>query len=307
MLVCLVQVLRTEHAKDAIFYSYTRHINGFAGTLDDGAAARIARHPNVVSVFLNKGRQLHTTRSWEFMGLKDDGVILPGSIWEKARFGEDAIIGNLDTDWFSSILITLELYKENAVCQALTSWSIYLVDNSTEKVIFAEAGKDFVDFLFGLLEIPLGSLPSLLAKERICESWTLSKVYESVNKLGNEYLQPDQTKKSLLNPDMPFSNTNTLWVTLCRLSTKPAPLMAIFSSPGPNPITPEILKPDISAPGVSIIAAYRPDDQLFDKKQVVFNAMLDTSMSCPHVSGIAGMPSSNMESCCNQICNDDNW
>ncbi|KAK1373699.1 putative DNA polymerase zeta catalytic subunit [Heracleum sosnowskyi] len=82
-----------------------------------------------------------------------------------------------------------------------------LVDNSTEKVIFAEAGKDFVDFLFGLLEIPLGSLLNLLAKESMCESWSLSKVYESVNELGNEYLQPDQTKKSLLNPDMPFSNT----------------------------------------------------------------------------------------------------
>ncbi|GAV63308.1 PA domain-containing protein [Cephalotus follicularis] len=31
-----------------------------------------------------------------------------------------------------------------------------------------------------------------------------------------------------------------------------APIMASFSSPGPNTITPEILKPDITAPGVSI-------------------------------------------------------
>ncbi|KAL8092252.1 hypothetical protein AgCh_034516 [Apium graveolens] len=82
-----------------------------------------------------------------------------------------------------------------------------LVDHSTEKVIFAEAGKDFVDFLFGLQEIPLGSLPSLLALEGMCESWTLSKVYQSMNKLDKEYQQPDQTKQSLLNPDMPASNT----------------------------------------------------------------------------------------------------
>uniref|UniRef100_A0A5B7BTQ3 Putative subtilisin-like protease SBT5.3 n=1 Tax=Davidia involucrata TaxID=16924 RepID=A0A5B7BTQ3_DAVIN len=86
-----------ERAKDAIFYSYTRHINGFAATLEEEEAAQIARHPKVVSVFLNKGRKLHTTRSWDFLRLEDDGVIHPSSIWNKARFGEDIIIGNLDT------------------------------------------------------------------------------------------------------------------------------------------------------------------------------------------------------------------
>ncbi|MCE3215397.1 hypothetical protein HAX54_002265 [Datura stramonium] len=40
------------------------------------------------------------------------------------------------------------------------------------------------------------------------------------------------------------------------LGTRPAPFMAAFSSIGPNTVTPEILKPDITAPGVSIIAAY---------------------------------------------------
>ncbi|KAK1373694.1 putative DNA polymerase zeta catalytic subunit [Heracleum sosnowskyi] len=82
-----------------------------------------------------------------------------------------------------------------------------LVDNSTQKVVFAEAGKDFVDFLFGLLEIPLGSLLNHLANQGMCESWTLSKVYQSVDKLDKEYLQPDQTKTSLLHPQMSSSNT----------------------------------------------------------------------------------------------------
>ncbi|KAM7503805.1 hypothetical protein LguiB_002709 [Lonicera macranthoides] len=53
--------------------------------------------PKVVSVFLNKGRKLHTTRSWDFLGLENDGAIRSSSIWKKARFGEDTIIGNLDT------------------------------------------------------------------------------------------------------------------------------------------------------------------------------------------------------------------
>ncbi|KAJ0744510.1 putative tripeptidyl-peptidase II [Helianthus annuus] len=86
-----------DKAKDAIFYSYTRHINGFAAILEDEEAAQIAKHPRVVSVFLNRGRNLHTTRSWDFMGLEDNGIISSSSIWKKARFGENTIIGNLDT------------------------------------------------------------------------------------------------------------------------------------------------------------------------------------------------------------------
>ncbi|GMP53249.1 hypothetical protein CsSME_00018766 [Camellia sinensis var. sinensis] len=93
----LASFLGRDEAKDAIFYSYTRHINGFAATLEDEEAAQIAKHPKVISVFLNMGRKLHTTRSWEFLGLEDNGVIHSSSIWKKARFGEDTIIANLDT------------------------------------------------------------------------------------------------------------------------------------------------------------------------------------------------------------------
>lgn len=61
-----------------------------------------AEHPNVVSVFLNKARKLHTTRSWNFLGLENNGVIHHSSIWKKARFGEDIIIANLDTGQYKT-------------------------------------------------------------------------------------------------------------------------------------------------------------------------------------------------------------
>ncbi|XVF70558.1 hypothetical protein PTKIN_Ptkin11bG0171400 [Pterospermum kingtungense] len=86
-----------ELAKEKILYSYTRSINGFAAILEEEEAAEIAKHPDVVSVFLNKGRQLHTTRSWDFMRLERDGVIPSESLWNKSSLGKDVIIGNLDT------------------------------------------------------------------------------------------------------------------------------------------------------------------------------------------------------------------
>ncbi|POO02868.1 Subtilase [Trema orientale] len=86
-----------EKAKDAIFYSYTRHINGFAAILDEAEASEIAKHPKVVSVFLDIGIKLQTTRSWDFLRLERNGVIPYDSIWNEARYGEDTIIGNVDT------------------------------------------------------------------------------------------------------------------------------------------------------------------------------------------------------------------
>lgn len=86
-----------EKAKDAIFYSYRRNINGFAANLNEEEAVAIADHPNVLSVFENKPRKLLTTRSWEFLGLEQNGQISGNSIWKSAKLGEDTIIGNLDT------------------------------------------------------------------------------------------------------------------------------------------------------------------------------------------------------------------
>lgn len=58
----------------------------------------IAEHPRVISVFLNKGKKLHTTHSWSFLGLEEKDTLVPSnSLWKKAKYGEDVIIGNLDT------------------------------------------------------------------------------------------------------------------------------------------------------------------------------------------------------------------
>ena len=51
----------------------------------------------MISVFPNRGRQLHTTRSWQFLGLAGPGGAPRGGAWRKARFGADTIIGNFDT------------------------------------------------------------------------------------------------------------------------------------------------------------------------------------------------------------------
>ncbi|MBA0756119.1 hypothetical protein Gogos_020047 [Gossypium gossypioides] len=70
-----------------------------------------------------------------------------------------------------------------------------------------------------------------------------------------------------------------------------SPVVAQFSSLGPNFIAPDILKPDITAPGAEILAAYSPisspSGSPVDKRRVKYSILSGTSMACPHVAGIA--------------------
>lgn len=74
---------------------------------------------------------------------------------------------------------------------------------------------------------------------------------------------------------------------------KTAPVMAAFSSRGPSSVGPGVIKPDVTAPGVNILAAWPPKTSptrlKSDKRSVVFNMVSGTSMSCPHVSGLAAL------------------
>ncbi|KAK3022840.1 hypothetical protein RJ639_046660 [Escallonia herrerae] len=73
----------------------------------------------------------------------------------------------------------------------------------------------------------------------------------------------------------------------------PAPVMASFSSRGPSSVGPDVIKPDVTAPGVHILAAWPPNISptmlRSDNRSVVFNIISGTSMSCPHVSGLAAL------------------
>ncbi|XP_059461951.1 cucumisin-like [Corylus avellana] len=70
-----------------------------------------------------------------------------------------------------------------------------------------------------------------------------------------------------------------------------APYIPPFSSRGPNPTTPNILKPDLAAPGVNILAAWSPISPIsevdVDKRAFSYNILSGTSMACPHASGVA--------------------
>lgn len=74
-----------------------------------------------------------------------------------------------------------------------------LVDTKGDRVVYAEAGKDFVDFLFNLLSLPIGTVIKILSSQSMVGS--LGKIYESVEKLDDDYKEASEVAlNALLKP-----------------------------------------------------------------------------------------------------------
>ncbi|KAK7355395.1 hypothetical protein VNO80_14650 [Phaseolus coccineus] len=135
---------------------------------------------------------------------------------------------------------------------------------------------------------------------------------------------PDYSTTTLIPAVYVYSNTTGKTIDLYINSTKdaqaviqkvkstrgPAPFVASFSSRGPQSISTNILKvimiiylylvlfalvfyvqPDLTAPGVDILAGYSKLATLSgdpeDSRRNVFNILSGTSMACPHAAGAA--------------------
>ncbi|GAU49678.1 hypothetical protein TSUD_177230 [Trifolium subterraneum] len=78
-----------------------------------------------------------------------------------------------------------------------------VVDEESNKVIFAEAGKDFVDILCSFLTFPLGTIIRLVQKESNTGPVTigcLNNLYQSVADLEKDCMKTETTKEMLLQP-----------------------------------------------------------------------------------------------------------
>ena len=66
-------------------------------------------------------------------------------------------------------------------------------------------------------------------------------------------------------------------------------VMASFSSRGPNRLSGDIIKPDVTAPGVNVLAGGSPFPDPGSVPGELFQAISGTSMSSPHVAGLMAL------------------
>nr|XP_010942695.1 subtilisin-like protease SBT5.3 [Elaeis guineensis] len=499
-----------EKAREEMFYSYTKYINGFAATLEEEEAKRISKHPEVISVFENTAKKLQTTRSWDLVAMERNGRVPPQSIWAQANFGNDTIIANLDTGvWPES-----ESFNDRGMGPVPSRWKGFCQNNTKEGVpcnrkligaryfykgyesgsgikvvngsardteghgshtlstaagrfvpganIFGHANgtakggspharvaaykvcwgdcynadiisafEAAIDDGVDVISLSLGGDPTFYLEDSVaigslhavangitvvCSAgnsgpipgsvtnvapWILTVGASTIDRdflafltlgdktqikgesLASEVLPANKLYPLISGADAKKANVSASEADLCypdsldpnkvkgnivacirgdvarldkgaevlmaggagmilindktngnslladphllpaimityedgfalrkymnstkspvayisapktELGVKPAPMMAAFSSQGPNLVSPQILKPDVTAPGVSILAAFTGATSAtgltLDNRYVPFNLMSGTSMSCPHVSGVAGL------------------
>ncbi|KAI6681010.1 hypothetical protein NL676_034891 [Syzygium grande] len=108
--------------------------------------------------------------------------------------------------------------------------------------------------------------------------------------IPTSYLDPEAGKDIYLYMNTTSDPTATIFKSY-EGPDKLAPYVVSFSSRGPNPVTFDILKPNLAAPGVHILAAWSLDNPVSgvqgDDRFVPYNIISGTSMACPHASPIA--------------------
>jgi hypothetical protein len=119
-----------------------------------------------------------------------------------------------------------------------------LIDTKAKRVLYAEGGKEVVDFFFGILALPIGTVAKLL-REGGAQAAGAANIYDRAEKMDPAYMKSTAVRDALLNshrytllthptilpqssaatvagPSTVVQSTNTAYV---------APLMSVSSAP----------------------------------------------------------------------------
>ncbi|KAJ1391132.1 Peptidase S8/S53 domain [Sesbania bispinosa] len=144
------------------------------------------------------------------------------------------------------------------------------------KIVLCDGGSSSV----GLVSGAAGILFRSVAPQDVARTFALPAIHLSENdgKLIHSYINSTSNPTAII-----FKSTEDKDLF--------APYIASFSSRGPNAITPDILKPDLAAPGVDILAAWSPISPISgvkgDDRVANYNIISGTSMAWPHATAAA--------------------
>ncbi|XP_042515305.1 subtilisin-like protease SBT4.13 [Macadamia integrifolia] len=159
----LEQVLDTSSARESLVYSYIKSFNGFAAKLTKQEQKKLQGMEGVVSVFPSKTLQLHTTRSWDFLGF-------PTTVKRLPTVESDVIIEVID----SGIWPESESFSDEGIGPPPKQIEGYLPKHQLQQQDIMTAFDDAIEDGVDIISVSLGFLfVRPLFADGIC-NWFLS-------------------------------------------------------------------------------------------------------------------------------------
>ncbi|KAK6119012.1 hypothetical protein DH2020_047251 [Rehmannia glutinosa] len=309
--------------RQSLVRSYTRSFNGFAANLTVQEKEKLASHEQVVSIFPSTTFYPQTTRSWDFLGLAENvrrnptvesdtiiGVIDTG-VWPESESFNDKGFGPPPKKWKGACKGGKNFTCNNKVIGARYYNSKAPKDVSARDLeghgshCASIAAGNYVKgaSFYGIAEgtarnCAENCLENSLVKGKI----VLCRLIEGVDEAFSAGALGSVTALESVIPGLPLSDVSyVIPIAASSLQTKDFPLVEsyfrstkspkvdIMKSESVKMLMPLGLLPDITAPGIEILAAYSPEaapsDNYNDLRMVNYNILSGTSMSCPHVAG----------------------
>ncbi|KAK6239935.1 hypothetical protein QUC31_005404 [Theobroma cacao] len=286
----------SESTSPQLIHVYKSAISGFAAKLSTKELESLKKMTGFLSATPDEMLTLHTTRSPQFLGLE-----LGKGLWNASNLESDVIIGVVDSGiWPEHISFQDEgmppATKQLPLVYGRTAGdatAVFCIDGSLKrklvkgKIVVCQRGITSRAEKGEQVKLAGGAGMLLVNTENEGEELFADAHILPATALGA--LAGKAIKKYLNSTTKPTASITFKGTVY----GNPAPMMAAFSSRGPNDVGPDLIKPDVTAPGMNILAAWPPllsPTQLeSDKRSVLFNVVSGTSMSCPHVSGIAAL------------------
>ncbi|OMP02658.1 hypothetical protein COLO4_10939 [Corchorus olitorius] len=102
-----------------------------------------------------------------------------------------------------------------------------VIDTKGKRVLYDESGKDFVDFVFNILSLPLSTVTRILSKQNMLGC--LGDLYGSVETLSDTLMESATRKDALLKPRVVNYAPSASFMVMDDLVVKPLSTASIMS------------------------------------------------------------------------------
>ncbi|KAF5954446.1 hypothetical protein HYC85_007302 [Camellia sinensis] len=186
---------------------------------------------------------------------------------------------------FSSTLLPLVYAGTSNPTLAFCDPLLLIDVNLKGKVVLCEAGGDIENVKKGQAVKDAGGVAMIIMNQER-DGFTILAEAHVLPATHVSYIAGQYIKEYIKSTKIP---TSTIVFKGTIVGDKLAPMVSSFSSRGPSLASPGILKPDVIGPGVNILAAWPISIENKTNSRLTFNTVSGTSMSCPHLSGIAAL------------------